>query len=74
MGGLSGGGAMAGTITPSDAAAALPEAIDTLKRIAREQADPDDLSGQEVVSLLNLAWVAATRWRIEQELDLEERD
>lgn len=63
---------MAGTITPADAAAALPEAINTLKRIALEQATQDDLSGQEVVSLLNLAWVAATRWRIEQELELDE--
>ena len=48
----------------------LPDAIDTLKQMAAAEAKPDDPTSQEVVSLLTLAWVAATRWRIEQTMDL----
>ena len=54
----------------SAAVMGLPNAIDRLKQMAAAEAKPDDPTSQEVVSLLTLAWVAATRWRIEQTMDL----
>lgn len=52
----------------------LPTAINALKQMAMREAQTDDVTGQEVVSLLTLAWVAATRWRIEQSMDFSVED
>ncbi len=56
------------------AAASLPDVLTTLKQHVQADMDEDDVSAQEVVEYLDLAWCVAERWRLEQyEMDAIEK-
>ncbi|MEQ1707136.1 MAG: hypothetical protein ABL864_02255 [Terricaulis sp.] len=54
-------------------AASMPDLITTLKQYVIDDMAPEDISAQELVEMLDLAWCTAERWRIEQfDMDLLE--
>ena len=44
----------------------LPDLIAALKRQVQEDMAPTDVSASELIDILDMAWCAAERWRIEQ--------
>ena len=48
------------------AAAATADLIKKIQDWVREDMKADDHSGEDLIEMLDLAWCAAERWRIEQ--------
>ena len=50
----------------STSATTLPDVLSQLKAHVREDMTPGDDTAEELIELLDLAWISAERWRIEQ--------
>ena len=51
---------------PAVVSATLPDVLMRLRQHVREDMAPDDEGAEDVLELLDLAWLAAERWRLEQ--------
>lgn len=52
--------------TPS--VSSMPDLIALLRKHVAEDMKPGDITAQELLDNLDIAWCAAERWRIEQDL------
>jgi hypothetical protein len=61
-------------MTAPSATHALPDILNALKQRVCENMRPGDVTAQELVDSLTIAWVAAERWRLEQDEDCWEAE